>query len=75
MVHVPENAPWVADWIEEHAVFPNGAYDDQVDTTSMAHKGGSMITDMDASQALGAIRTVPDPPGEAGRGVGACGAA
>jgi acetate kinase len=36
MVHVPENAPWVADWIEEHAVFPNGAYDDQVDTTSMA---------------------------------------
>jgi predicted phage terminase large subunit-like protein len=36
MVHLPESAPWVADWIEEHAVFPNGAYDDQVDTTSMA---------------------------------------
>jgi predicted phage terminase large subunit-like protein len=35
-VALPEDAPWVADWIEEHAAFPNGAHDDQVDTTSMA---------------------------------------
>ena len=35
-VFLPENAPWVSDWIEEHAAFPNGAHDDQVDTTSMA---------------------------------------
>lgn len=49
-VFLPEDAPWVADFIEEHAVFPAGAHDDQVDTTSMAimrlhggkrHGGGS----------------------------------
>ncbi len=28
-------APWVPGWIEEHAAFPNGAHDDQVDATSM----------------------------------------
>lgn len=32
----PEAAPWVGDYIEEHAQFPNGAHDDQVDATSQA---------------------------------------
>lgn len=32
----PSIAPWVNDFIEEHAVFPNGAFDDQVDMTSQA---------------------------------------
>ena len=36
LVALPEEAPWVKDWIEEHAGFPNAAFDDQVDTTSMA---------------------------------------
>jgi predicted phage terminase large subunit-like protein len=31
----PSIAPWVLDYIEEHAVFPNGAHDDQVDATSL----------------------------------------
>jgi predicted phage terminase large subunit-like protein len=35
-VYVPEVASWVADWLDEHARFPNGAHDDYVDTTSMA---------------------------------------
>jgi predicted phage terminase large subunit-like protein len=35
-VWVPESADWLADWIEEHAAFPVGAHDDQVDCTSMA---------------------------------------
>lgn len=35
-VLLPESAPWLADWIEEHIRFPGGLYDDQVDTTSMA---------------------------------------
>jgi predicted phage terminase large subunit-like protein len=35
-VYVPEEAPWVADWLDEHAKFPNGSHDDQVDTSSMA---------------------------------------
>ena len=33
---VPESAPWVSDFVDECAVFPNGAYDDQVDCVSMA---------------------------------------
>lgn len=32
----PSIAPWVHDYIEEHAAFPNSAHDDQVDCTSMA---------------------------------------
>lgn len=34
-VHLPEFAPWVADFVDEHARFPIGVHDDQVDTTSM----------------------------------------
>jgi predicted phage terminase large subunit-like protein len=30
----PELAPWVMDYVEEWAVFPNGANDDQIDCTS-----------------------------------------
>jgi predicted phage terminase large subunit-like protein len=38
-VHLPspELAPWVGDFIEEHAAFPTGAHDDQVDADSQAH--------------------------------------
>lgn len=32
----PELAPWVGDYIEEHAAFPNGAHDDQVDQSTQA---------------------------------------
>lgn len=32
----PEMAPWVGAFIDEHAAFPNGAHDDQVDATSQA---------------------------------------
>lgn len=32
----PEFSPWVNDFITEHTMFPNGEYDDQVDTTSQA---------------------------------------
>ena len=35
-VFIPEHAPWLSDWIDEHDRFPFGAHDDQVDTTSMA---------------------------------------
>lgn len=33
---LPEGAIWTGDFIEEHASFPNGVHDDQVDTTTMA---------------------------------------
>lgn len=35
-VYLPSSTPWLHDFIEEHASFPQGAYDDMVDTTSMA---------------------------------------
>lgn len=34
-VFLPRTAPWLEEFIREHAVFPNGVHDDQVDTTSM----------------------------------------
>jgi predicted phage terminase large subunit-like protein len=33
---LPDHAPWLADWVDEHVRFPNAPHDDQVDTTSMA---------------------------------------
>jgi len=30
----PSIAPWIMDYVEEMAMFPNGAHDDQVDATS-----------------------------------------
>lgn len=35
-VYIPADAEWVGEFIEEHAAFPTGVHDDQVDTTSMA---------------------------------------
>ncbi|WP_407666747.1 phage terminase large subunit [Microvirga roseola] len=35
-VHVPQDAPWLASWLEELLAFPNGRHDDQVDSTSQA---------------------------------------
>ena len=32
----PQYAPWVSDFIEECAAFPNGAHDDQVDAMTQA---------------------------------------
>lgn len=33
---IPNEAPWLDAWLAEHQMFPTGAHDDQVDTTSMA---------------------------------------
>lgn len=50
-VYLPLSAPWVADYIEEHAAFPNGAHDDQVDQTTQAllrftrRRGGAAATE------------------------------
>ena len=37
-VFLPEDAPWVGGFVDEHADFPAGVHDDIVDTTSMALK-------------------------------------
>jgi predicted phage terminase large subunit-like protein len=36
LVHIPERAPWVAEYLHEMSVFPNGRFDDQADSTSQA---------------------------------------
>lgn len=33
-IRIPKQAPWLADFLSEHANFPNGKNDDQVDTTT-----------------------------------------
>jgi len=33
-VHIPETAPWLAEYLHEMTVFPKGKYDDQVDSTA-----------------------------------------
>ena len=33
-VRLPETAPWLAEYLHEMAVFPNGKHDDQVDSTA-----------------------------------------
>ncbi|MBV9374333.1 MAG: phage terminase large subunit [Alphaproteobacteria bacterium] len=33
-VHLPENAPWLAEYLHELTVFPNGKHDDQADSTA-----------------------------------------
>ncbi len=35
-VLLPDAAPWLAEWIDEHVRFPRAAHDDQVDTTGYA---------------------------------------
>ena len=35
-IFLPEGAPWVSDFVEEMACFPNGVHDDIVDSTSQA---------------------------------------
>jgi len=59
---LPEDAPWIGDWIEEHIAFPNGAHDDKVDTTSMALEylaygnGSQMLSWLDAMESHTAQR-------------------
>jgi hypothetical protein len=33
-VHIPEAAPWLAEYLHEMTVLPKGKYDDQVDSTA-----------------------------------------
>jgi predicted phage terminase large subunit-like protein len=41
----PDYAPWVNDFIEECAAFPNGAHDDQVDAMTQARLRWHMATE------------------------------
>lgn len=63
----PELAPWVGDFIEEHAAFPTGKHDDQVDGTSQALNrlvlqpliAGQIVDDDDLDDELADYRIAP----------------
>jgi hypothetical protein len=44
-VHLPQQAPWLADYLHELVTFPKSTYDDQVDSTSQALDGAQRRTD------------------------------
>ena len=52
MVHIPANAPWLAEFMQEVLTFPKSAYKDQVDTMTQAinyFRSGSFTSMMDFS--------------------------
>ncbi|MGC1685341.1 MAG: phage terminase large subunit [Candidatus Acidiferrales bacterium] len=51
-VHLPAEDDWLTDYLYEMAVFPNGKYDDQVDSTS---QGLDWFKDFSANQTLGLL--------------------
>ena len=73
-VYAPANAPWYAEWLNELLAFPNGKYDDQVDSTSQALE---YLTNRTRSLHVpkapaGPVRVKPrppDPPRKQGRGM------
>ncbi len=36
MVFLPQESPWLPDYLHELSMFPNGKHDDQVDSTAQA---------------------------------------
>jgi hypothetical protein len=52
-VYLPRKAPWLADYLHELTVSPNGLYDDQVDVTS---------TRLDAAKTAGMGHSRIHPP-------------
>lgn len=63
----PELAPWVGDFIEEHAGFPTAAHDDEVDAGSQALKrlfldpmlAGDTFDEEDLDEELAGFRITP----------------
>jgi hypothetical protein len=56
-VHIPETAPWLAEYLHELAVFPNGKHDDQADSPGLVQ---------DAFRGPRHLRVLP-PPARSGR--------
>ncbi len=59
-VLLPESAPWLADWLDEHLRFPRGAHDDCVDTTTQALHYLRRV--MDGATAYLVAGQTSDPP-------------
>ncbi|MDR3531768.1 MAG: phage terminase large subunit [Rhodopila sp.] len=63
-VLLPREAPWLADYVSELLAFPNGAHDDQVDSTSQA------LNWLSERMARGIPPRRPDPQRPPGGGRG-----
>ena len=61
LVYIPYDEPWVGDWVEEHAAFPTGAHDDQVDTGSMAYLKLELNRTVSLPMRATVTRNVPQP--------------
>lgn len=57
--YIPDHAEWVPEFIEEHAVFPKGGHDDQVDCVSQAIR--EMLARGAGSVWLPPAGDLPDP--------------
>jgi predicted phage terminase large subunit-like protein len=56
------DAPWVQDWIDEHAAFPNAAHDDTVDVTAYAARvAAAHWLPMETAAQEAAREARPDP--------------
>jgi predicted phage terminase large subunit-like protein len=64
-VHAPQDAPWLAEWLDELLAFPNGRHDDQVDSTSQAlhYLTKRMAPLVHSRQPLDRPKTVERPAG------------
>lgn len=52
---LPDDAPWLDEWIDEFDQFPNGDHDDQVDTVSMAELSTGVNLGASRLRALGTL--------------------
>jgi predicted phage terminase large subunit-like protein len=78
-VHIPETAPWLAEYVHEMTVFPNGKHDDQVDSTaqflewfkrpSSFHRHMAFLRLWDQAAQAAALPRKPQPAGPRLRGM------
>lgn len=66
-IWLPKDAVWLDEWLDEHADFPSGAHDDQVDTTAYAERvagahyvGPGMDAELERAIAAGHRAEGPD---------------
>lgn len=58
---IAQTAPWIDDYVHEHAAFPNGQHDDQVDATSQALRFLTPQGRQEISKAWKEAREGPPP--------------
>jgi hypothetical protein len=60
-VHIPETASWLAEYLHEMRVFPNGRFDDQADSTSQALDWAKQQTSASFFLEVISVQTIHTP--------------